>query len=162
MTNIDLSNNPLLNTVRLTNTTLTELDIRNGNNTNILNENFDISDNPDLICVFVDDATWSTDNWTNIDTTSHFVETQAECDAWTGVNEKLQDQFSIYPNPVNDSFSIVTDISYKKIEIYNQLGQKVAVFHNKNNYSLAELPSGIYYINILSKNNILTRKIIKI
>ena len=44
---------------------LTDLDLRNGNNINMLN--FDASNNPSLYCISVDDSTWSSNNWNNID-----------------------------------------------------------------------------------------------
>jgi len=49
---------------------LTSLDVRNGNNT--LFTYFWTVDNPNLTCISVDDATWSTTNWTNIDAASSF------------------------------------------------------------------------------------------
>jgi Leucine-rich repeat (LRR) protein len=60
---------------------LTSLDVRNGNNTNFIgfvdaNGNaipaFNASNNPNLYCINVDDATWSTANWTVIDPQSFF------------------------------------------------------------------------------------------
>ena len=74
----------VLTLLECNNNQLTTLDVRNGNNINILNEDFVTNDNPNLICIFVDDAPWSTANWTNIDPNSTFVETQAECDAIGG------------------------------------------------------------------------------
>ena len=52
---------------------LKSLNVRNGTNTNILG--FEINNNPDLTCVLVDDATYSTANWTNIDAQTQFTET---------------------------------------------------------------------------------------
>ena len=51
---------------------LTELSIRNGNNINISNGDFNASNNPSLTCIEVDDSTWSAANWTNIDPASSF------------------------------------------------------------------------------------------
>ena len=58
---------------------LTSLDVRNGNNTNFTN--FYSTNNPDLTCIFVDDASYSTANWTDIDPASTFVNNEAECEA---------------------------------------------------------------------------------
>ena len=49
--------------------TLNNLDLRNNNNTAITN--FDLRGNPNLFCVSVDDVSWSTTNWVNID--SHTI-----------------------------------------------------------------------------------------
>jgi hypothetical protein len=40
---------------------LTSLDVRNGNNMNIIS--FYTDGNPSLTCINVDDSTWSTNNW---------------------------------------------------------------------------------------------------
>ncbi len=57
---------------------LTSLDLRNGNNENIFRIPM-LEDNPNLSCIFVDDAAYSTANWPEIDPNSTFVETEAEC-----------------------------------------------------------------------------------
>ena len=81
LTSLDLTQNANLNTLYVQNNDLNSLNIQNGNNTAITNSHFIALNNPDLTCIFVDDANWSTNNWLNIDTPAHFVETQAECDA---------------------------------------------------------------------------------
>ena len=52
------------------NNQLTNLDVRNGNNTNFTL--FEATTNPNLTCINVDDALWSTTNWTNIDQQHYF------------------------------------------------------------------------------------------
>ncbi|WP_299886419.1 M4 family metallopeptidase [uncultured Lacinutrix sp.] len=73
ITSMDLSNNTLLAIVQLYNNELTYLDLRNGNNT-IIN-NFSLTSNSSLSCILVDDAAYSTSNWTNIDSHTNFYET---------------------------------------------------------------------------------------
>ena len=51
---------------------LTCLNVANGNNTDILQ--FTAMGNPNLTCVEVDDAEWSIENWTSIDSQSSFSE----------------------------------------------------------------------------------------
>ncbi|SNR15294.1 hypothetical protein [Tenacibaculum jejuense] len=71
-TTLDVSNNPALVRLECENNNLTYLNVKNGNNTNMSNGNFVATGNPSLICITVDDATWSTNNWTNIDNTASF------------------------------------------------------------------------------------------
>src|SRR5690606_33804894 len=80
LTNIDLTSNVDLRGVSLQNNQLTHLDIRNGNNVAI--EHFRSTNNPNLICIFVDDTEYSENSpvW-HKDSTSTYVETQEECDA---------------------------------------------------------------------------------
>ena len=74
---LDLSNSEVLQFLELDNNNLNFLDLRNENNTNI--ETITIQNNPNLTCIFVDDASYSNTNWTNKDATSFYVETEREC-----------------------------------------------------------------------------------
>ncbi|WP_430412057.1 leucine-rich repeat domain-containing protein [Kordia sp.] len=67
---LDLSNNTQLVSLEATNNALTSVDLRSGNNTilpSFIGNSFDLTGNPDLSCVDVDDVAYSTTNWTNID-----------------------------------------------------------------------------------------------
>ncbi|WP_299886160.1 M4 family metallopeptidase [uncultured Lacinutrix sp.] len=63
--NIDFSNHTLLEDLECVDCELTYLNVQNGNNTNVTT--FRVNNNPDLTCILVDDATYSTTNWTDID-----------------------------------------------------------------------------------------------
>ena len=71
LVSLDLSNSLNLQGLDLYSNQLTFLDLRSGNNTNITgyNSNF----NPDLTCIFVDDAAYSEANWSGTDPASTFV-----------------------------------------------------------------------------------------
>ena len=70
LTSLDVSNNTTLIYLWCNNNLLTSLDVRNGNNTNFIY--FDTQDNPNLTCIDVDDSTWSTTNWNNLDAQHYF------------------------------------------------------------------------------------------
>jgi hypothetical protein len=70
ITTLDLSQNTSLLGVRCADNQLTSLDLRNGNNINF--NLFNTTNNPNLSCIEVDDAAYSTTNWTNIDPASIF------------------------------------------------------------------------------------------
>jgi len=83
-TTLDLSTNVALTKLFSGNSvSLNSIDLRNGHNTSITE--FDTSNSPSLSCVFVDDVTYSTSNWTHIDATTHFVPDEAACNAYTQV-----------------------------------------------------------------------------
>ena len=67
---LDLSNNTALTSVQVNNNNLLSLNVKNGNNTAITS--FGAQNNPDLACIEVDDAAWSTSNWIYVDATSNF------------------------------------------------------------------------------------------
>jgi Leucine-rich repeat (LRR) protein len=76
---LDLSSNPKLYALTIVDSDITSVDVRNINNSS--SPYFYFSGNPNLTCIYVDDATYSSTTWTNVDATSTFVETEAECDA---------------------------------------------------------------------------------
>ena len=73
ITSLDLSQNPSLTPLNCgggqiygnPNGKLNTLDLRNGNNNNLIS--FDATNNPSLHCISVDDSIWSSNNWNNID-----------------------------------------------------------------------------------------------
>lgn len=79
ITEMDLSQHNLIDRLICSGNNLTYLNVQNGNNTNFTI--FEASNNPELICIFVDDANYSNSNWTNKDLTASFIQTQSECDA---------------------------------------------------------------------------------
>ncbi|MGB3606722.1 MAG: leucine-rich repeat domain-containing protein [Psychroserpens sp.] len=70
--NLDLSLNTALFALRCEDNELTNLNVKNSNNTNFTI--FDASNNPNLTCIEVDDVSYSTTNWPNIDTQTSFSE----------------------------------------------------------------------------------------
>lgn len=74
---LDFINNPALVDIQASYNSLTSANVANGNNTIITG--FNLLDNPDLTCIKVDDAAYSTANWTNIDATASFSEDCTPC-----------------------------------------------------------------------------------
>lgn len=72
ITTLDLSQNTALQSLNCPSNQLTSLNLKNGNNTAITS--FQAVNNPNLTCIEVDDATYSTANWTNIDAQTSFSE----------------------------------------------------------------------------------------
>jgi len=79
LTSLDVSNNTALKLLVCNSNQLTSLDVRNGNNTNFyfdVDAEFFTNANPNLYCIDVDNAVWSTANWTvangNIDPQHYF------------------------------------------------------------------------------------------
>jgi len=77
LTSLDVSQNPLLTSLYVSNNQLTSADLRNGTNQNIVN--MYLNNNPDLVCIYVDDPAYSEANWTHIDSTAFFVDSEATC-----------------------------------------------------------------------------------
>ena len=72
LTSLDVSNNTALTELYCVDNQLECLNVKNGNNTAFFN--FYAFENPNLTCIEVDDAAWSTANWTNIHPQTSFSE----------------------------------------------------------------------------------------
>lgn len=143
---------------------LTDLDVRNGNNTNIYSDGFLTYNNPNLTCIFVDDVTYSSTNWTNIDPNSTFVETETACDALSIDDETIKQNIQLYPNPTSDTIYIksTNEIDFKRITLTNVLGQVLFEKKSVNKIDLSYFKKGIYFIKIEDDNgNQISYKIIK-
>ena len=139
LSNLDVSQNTLLNTLLCFNNQLssldvtqnteityldcsynqlTNLDVRNGNNGII--DTFFAYENLNLICINVDNAAYSTANWTDIDAQTNFSE---DC-ATLSISENSLNvvDVSIYPNPTSKYININTTKNIQNIEIYDLLG----------------------------------------
>ncbi len=161
LTSLDVSSNTSLTFLICSYNYLTELNVKNGNNTNLIN--FSAVNNPDLTCIIVDDAAWSTANWTNIDPTSTFVNSQAECDALSINDQNLQNNIKVYPNPATDKIYIDTtnNLAINKVEMYDLLGK---IVYNSNKpvtiIPVNNFKTGIYFVKLTSNNISKTKKIL--
>ncbi len=125
------------------NNTLTSLSIKNGTNSfNIpFSGQFDARNNPNLVCTQVDDASFSTTHWANIDSETSFNE---DC------NYKLSNQ---HIQKKNLTFTINHSKIYYDgiVNVYNFVGKKVP---NKN-------LQGLYILELQDElGNIMIQKII--
>ncbi len=77
ITSLELSNNASLIYLDVSTNSLTSLNVQNGNNANITT--FKTNYNNFLTCIQVDDATWSTTNWTDINSSTSFDENCTMC-----------------------------------------------------------------------------------
>lgn len=159
---LDFSMHPAMRICLIGHNNISSLNLRNGNNTHVTY--FNASDNPNLTCIIVDNATYSTTYWPNIDPTTTFVETQAECDA-LGVDElTFESNVRVYPNPTTGIITIVNtgEIPIKEVIITNSLGQVITKTRERENINIASLPAGIYLIRIEdTKANRASYKIVK-
>jgi aminopeptidase N len=74
----------------------------------------------------------------------------------------LDQSISIYPNPANDIFHIMTPttIQIEKVEIYNTLGQLVGQ-KTDHYFSISELASGIHLLKITTSEGVIHKNFVK-
>ena len=87
---------------------------------------------------------------------------------YTGIESETKDQsqFSIYPNPCQNTFTVdLKDSKRTSIIIRNMQGQKlksITLFNTSNSIiDISELPKGIYFVTILSEEKCSTQKLVK-
>ncbi len=163
---LNLSNHPNLREVRLfgQNTTLENVDLRNGNNTLI--QEFVIINSPNLPYIYVDDCIYSTINWTNIDPNTAFVEIegQTECEL-IGVEDNFSIQnFTVYPNPVNDFIFLKNEntLNIQEMSIFSISGEKLkSLSTDFNKIDFKSFSAGVYYLKIQTSTGTVIKKVIK-
>lgn len=162
LTSLNLSQNTNLEYFDCENNQLTCLNIKNGNNTNM--QSFYATNNPNLTCIEVDNASWSATNWTDIDPSATFsTNCSNPCIVSIG-NLTFLSNLSILPNPTNGLINIELNSNkpYFEIEVFSLLGELIYV--NKVNspkltFDLSQYPKGMYLVKIKQDNHYYYEKI---
>ena len=69
------------------------------------------------------------------------------------INEKLENEILIYPNPSNNKINlkiINNNAAIRKILIFDLLGNKCISSNTGNNIDVTNLPTGIYIAKVLT------------
>ncbi|MGJ8666139.1 MAG: T9SS type A sorting domain-containing protein [Patiriisocius sp.] len=79
------------------------------------------------------------------------------------VNDNLQSQVSISPNPTTNILFIQTtsQITIDSVQIFDALGKTIPVSTNKNQIDTSILTSGVYFLKINTTEGTLTKKFVK-
>ena len=156
LTSLDVSQNTALTELDCSPNQLTSLDVRNGNNQNF--SYFNVTNNPNLTCINVDDLTYSTNNWTNIDAQHYF---STNCSVPNSVQE-IPQSISLYPNPTNENITISINNFNGNIqtEIYDLIGNRLQI-SNETTISLQDYARGIYLLKVAYGDKLQEVKVIK-
>ncbi|CAM3910930.1 MULTISPECIES: T9SS type A sorting domain-containing protein [Flavobacterium] len=153
LNSLDVSQNTSLTLLYCSFNQLSSLDVQNGNNINITSNNFYAQSNPNLTCIQVDDAAYSTSNWTNIDAQTSF---STNC-ALSSQSFTSGLVFSVYPNPTRNVLNIEMKTNLKQATIYSVLGTQV--LQTKSTViNTANLNTGMYLITIEDDNGFVSTK----
>lgn len=150
ISSIDLSMCPNLIEVAVTNMAqLSSLNVANGNNTNFTAYDatlygFKAQQCQNLVCVEVDDETYSTTTWTEIDQAISFSE---DCAAFVGITKHNEQVMSAYPNPFNSEFIIETT-ELTSVSVMNAMGEVVLAktVNERTSIDATNLSAGIYFV----------------
>jgi len=167
---LDLSNSVELSALNVSNNNLEFLDFRNGENSQIESSydyrtgydySFDATNNPNLTCIFVDDAAFSTSDWKKVDATSNFVADEAACSS-LAVDDYNFKGFKILSNPVieNINLSIDEEADYTLIDLNGKMLKKGKLSIGYNSIKVSSMAKGICFLRITNKRNSSVKKII--
>jgi len=132
------------------------MDIKNGNKTAI--GIFNTLNNPSLGCIQVDDAAYSTANWTQIDATTQFYE-----DCSLGIDNLSFYESVVWPNPTSSLLRLAKKdaVAYT---VYSTNGKQVLqgpTFPSEG-LDISGLKNGVYFLKLISAEGFLQiEKIIK-
>lgn len=138
LTTLDVSATRCLSLI-CSNNALTSLNVANTYNNTVFA--IAANNNPALACVQVDDAAFSTANWT--DTNFVFdagVSFSVDCTLGTG-DFSDSAAFSIYPNPTE---SLVYFSEQMNVQLFTITGQLIANKQRTDSFDLSQQPSGVY------------------
>ena len=79
------------------------------------------------------------------------------CSGSTAINENSDNKFELFPNPAQDVLNI--EGKFKSIEIYDVFGKLVLASDNKSEVNISSLANGSYYVNILTQDAVIKRKV---
>lgn len=162
----DLSQNAVLLSFGAADNPIQSLDVRNGNNENIVTF-VAYGTSGALDCILVDDANATyLDDWFK-DPETTYVNNQAECDALGLVDAMLQD-FTMYPNPATSE--VILNLPNHGFDglvvtVANNLGQVLERKERLGNTTVIPLDvsgyaAGVYFVTLKAGNDITTKKLV--
>ncbi len=160
LTDLNLTANYWFATLYCHTNQLTILNVQNGNNTNL---DFHAANNPNLTCIQVDNAAWSTANWTfannNIDAMASFSE-----NCTIGIDDQTSNSsITLYPNPTTSTLTIqnasglyhLSDITGKTLLSGLASGETAFAL------DISAISSGIYFLTLSEVGQQVVSKVIK-
>ena len=81
-------------------------------------------------------------------------------DGWTGTTflHEFRDQLIVYPNPAINQININ---KFVDIRVYNTIGNMIISKDNINVLDVSKIKSGMYNLQIMYKNKLINKRIIK-
>jgi len=72
----------------------------------------------------------------------------------------IENEFTVYPNPVKNQLYIKTNQQNYIVEIYNQTGQLISTNKNINSLDISTYNNGLYLVKLITNKAFTTKKII--
>ena len=78
--------------------------------------------------------------------------------------ELVEDNFNIYPNPVNDRLYIATETEVEEVAVYDMFGRQQelsAISGQQSVINVANLNSGVYFVKVVTENGEVVKRFVK-
>ncbi|GAB5401005.1 MAG: hypothetical protein Aureis2KO_25900 [Aureisphaera sp.] len=70
-----------------------------------------------------------------------------------GVSENTNFELTVFPNPIQESLSVVSSLPYERVQVFDLSGRLVTNFNYQDTYDLSKLNPGIYIMVFNSKTD---------
>ena len=159
ITSLDLSQNVNLTKIYCDNNQLEVLNLKNGNNSILVN--MESTNNPNLSCIQVDDVDYANNQpqWIK----SSNSEYNEDCN-YLSISDNDNANFKMYPNPVHTVLYLETNNnSIDSVTIYSIDGSVVLneIENSPKGINVSGLDQGIYFANVKINGKSRTSKFIK-
>ena len=81
-----------------------------------------------------------------------------------GTIELVENNFNIYPNPVNDRLYIATETEVEEVVVYDMFGRQQelsAISGQQSVINVANLNSGVYFVKVVTENGEVVKRFVK-
>ncbi|UKN02100.1 T9SS type A sorting domain-containing protein [Paracrocinitomix mangrovi] len=87
----------------------------------------------------------------------------AKVSSWVGIDEELEEEISVFPNPFNDKLKLSQSFNEASYKIFNSSAQlvKSGVIENNEINNLSDLEKGAYIMHIQEEDKTYTLRVIK-
>ncbi|MCP4442172.1 MAG: T9SS type A sorting domain-containing protein [Aureispira sp.] len=165
LTTLDLSKNSLLFRLHFGGPQLINVNLKNGNNTNIISSEFNAYSS-NFTCIQVDDTSYAATNWIITGWTGSY---STNCyPIITDISEVFVEQINVdvFPNPTQRTLGLRLEKMYTdvNVDIFNLMGK---VVYHQNYDTMQEInlelegPKGIYFIKVQTEEGETTIKVLK-
>jgi TRAP-type uncharacterized transport system substrate-binding protein len=70
-------------------------------------------------------------------------------------------EVQIYPNPTSNQLTIATDLAINEIKLIDITGKTIrSIKQDTKVINVADLPSGIYFIQLITNEKVITKKLV--
>lgn len=111
-------------------------------------------------------ASWDGQPWTAVETfgagfaKAMVIRPLLVAEEISGIAENSETAFEMYPNPTSGDLTITSEAVVEKVKIFNMLGELVQV-EKVNSFSVANLPSGVYLVELHTSKGISNSRLVK-